>query len=161
MPRNFALIIDTPVSRKFEKTGLDYQHLFEEKNFLFNQWIVKNTVHDLSLGKEIQAMGNLFSGIRDQAAIIDPTLIKFIEAQRQRTLNGLDKAEQKILRAEKRLHTDKLAQLEAVKEELFPKGSPQERVDNFLNFYQKDPQFIEHLLNTFDPFDFKFNLLFY
>jgi bacillithiol biosynthesis cysteine-adding enzyme BshC len=161
MPRNFALIIDTPVSRKFEKTGLEYSHLFEEKNFLFNQWIVKNTVHDLSLGKEIQAMGNLFSGIRDQVAVIDPTLIKFIEAQRQRTLNGLDKAEQKILRAEKRLHTDKLAQLEAVKEELFPKGSPQERVDNFLNFYQKDPQFIEHLLNTFDPFDFKFNLLFY
>jgi hypothetical protein len=48
-----------------------------------------------------------------------------------------------------------------VKEELFPKGSPQERVDNFLNFYQKDPQFIEHLLKSFDPFDFKFNLLFY
>jgi hypothetical protein len=68
MPRNFALIIDTPVSRKFEKTGLEYSHLFEEKNFLFNQWIVKNTVHDLSLGKEIQAMGNLFSGIRDQAS---------------------------------------------------------------------------------------------
>ncbi len=161
MPRNFALIIDTLVSRKFEKTGLEYQHLFEEKNFLFNQWIVKNTARDLSLGKELQTMGHLFSSIRDQAAAIDPTLTKFIEAQRKRALNGLEKTEQKMIRAEKRLHTDKLGQLEAVKEELFPKGSPQERVDNFLNFYQKDPQFIEHLLNTFDPFDFKFNLLFY
>lgn len=161
MPRNFALIIDTPVSRKFEKTGLAYQHLFEEKNYLFNQWVVKNTVRDLSLGKEIQTMSHLFSSIRDQAAAIDPTLTKFIEAQRKRALNGLEKTEQKMMRAEKRLHTDKLGQLEAVKEELFPKGSPQERVDNFLNFYQKDPQFIAHLLNTFDPFDFKFNLLFY
>lgn len=161
MPRNFALIIDAPISRKFEKTGLEYPHLFEEKNFLFNQWIVKNTVHNLSLGKEIQAIANLYSGIRDQAATIDPTLIKFIEAQKQRALNALTKAEQKMTHAEKRLHSDKLGQLEAVKEELFPKGSPQERVDNFLNFYQKDPHFIDQLLTQFDPFDFKFNLLFY
>jgi len=161
MPRNFAMIIDQPVSRKFEKTGLDYQHLFEEKNFLFNQWIVKNSVNNLSLGKEMQAVIEKFTDIRNQAGKIDSTLIKYIEAQAKRTINGLEKIEQKMLRAEKRLHSDKIQQLESVKDELFPKGSPQERVDNFLNFYQKDPQFIQSLLDSFDPFDFRFNLLFY
>lgn len=161
MPRNFAMIIDQPVSRKFEKTGLEYQHLFEEKNFLFNQWIVKNSVHNLSLGKEMQSVAEEFTDIRNQAGKIDSTLVKFIEAQAKRTLNGLEKIEQKMLRAEKRLHSDKIQQLESVKDELFPKGSPQERVDNFLNFYQKDPQFIQSLLDSFDPFDFRFNLLFY
>lgn len=161
MPRNFALVIDQPVSRKFEKTGLDYQHLFEEKNFLFNQWIIKNSVNNLSLGKEMQAVIEKFTDIRNQAGKIDSTLIKYIEAQAKRTLNGLEKIEQKMLRAEKRLHSDKIGQLESVKDELFPKGSPQERVDNFLNFYQKDPQFIQRLLDNFDPFDFRFNLLFY
>lgn len=161
MPRNFAMVVDGPVARKFEKTGLEYQHLFEEKNFLFNQWIVKNTIHDLSLGSEMKLILERYSAIRDRAEKIDTTLIKFIEAQSKRTLSGLEKIEQKILRAEKRQHADKLRQLEAVKDELFPGGSPQERVDNFLNFYQKDPQFIQHLFDTFEPFDFRFNLLFY
>jgi bacillithiol synthase len=161
MPRNFALVVDGPVSRKFEKTGLEYQHLFEEKNFLFNQWVVKNTVHDLSLGSEMKLILERYGAIRERAGKIDSTLIKFIEAQSKRTVSGLEKIEKKLFRAEKRQHADKLRQLEAVKDELFPGGSPQERVDNFLNFYQKDPRFIQHLLDTFEPFDFRFNLLFY
>lgn len=161
MPRNFALVIEKNVAHKFEKTGLDYKHLFEEKNYLFNQWIVKNTVHDLSLGKELALFAEQFASIRDRAAHIDSTLLKFVEAQATRTASSLEKIEQKILRAEKRVHREKLGQLESVKDLLFPNGSPQERVDNFLNFYQQDPQFIQKLLKSFDPFDYKFNLLFY
>ncbi len=161
MPRNFALVIEKNVAHKFEKTGLDYKHLFEEKNYLFNQLILKNTTHDLSLGKELTLFAEQFSVIRDRAGRIDPTLIKFIDAQATRTASSLDKIEQKILRAEKRVHREKLGQLESVKDILFPNGSPQERIDNFLNFYQKDPLFIKRLLEVFDPFDFKFNLLFY
>jgi uncharacterized protein YllA (UPF0747 family) len=84
-----------------------------------------------------------------------------VEAQATHARNSIEKIEQKILRAEKRVHREKLAQLEHVKDALFPGGSPQERVDNFLNFYQKDPQFISRLLKLFEPFDYRFNLLFY
>jgi bacillithiol synthase len=155
------LVIEKNVAHKFEKTGLNYKHLFEDKNQLFNQWILKNTGHDLSLGKELTLFAEQFAAIRDRAGRIDSTLIKFIEAQATRTASSLEKIEQKMLRAEKRVHREKLGQLESVKETLFPNGSPQERVDNFLNFYQKDPQFIKKLLEVFDPFDYKFNLLFY
>ncbi len=161
MPRNFAMVIEKSVAHKFEKTGLEYKHLFEEKNYLFNQWIIKNTTHDLSLGKEMALFAEQFSAIRDRAGHIDSTLNKFVDAQATRAADSLEKIEQKILRAEKRVHREKLGQLESVKDILFPNGSPQERVDNFLNFYQKDPQFIQKLLNAFDPFDFRFNLLFY
>jgi bacillithiol synthase len=161
MPRNFALVIEKNVAHKFDKTGLAYKHLFEEKNDLFNQWIIKNTTHDLSLGKEMTLFAEQFAAIRNRAGHIDSTLIKFVDAQASRAADSLEKIEQKIIRAEKRLHHEKLGQLESVKDILFPNGSPQERVDNFLNFYQKDPQFIQKLLNAFDPFDFKFNLLFY
>jgi len=161
MPRNFASVIEKNVADKFEKTGLEYKYLFEDKNYLFNQWILKNSGHDLSLGKELTLFAEQFAAIRNRAARIDPTLIKFIEAQATRTANSLEKIEQKMLRAEKRVHREKLGQLESVKNILFPNGSPQERVDNFLNFYQKDPQFIKKLLGVFDPFDYKFNLLFY
>jgi len=161
MPRNFALVIEKNVSAKFEKTGLEYKHLFEEKSYLLNQWILKNSKHNLTLGKELTLFAEQFSSIRERAAAIDPTLIKYVEAQATRAARSLEKIEQKMLRAEKRIHREKLGQLESVKDLLFPNGSPQERTDNFLNFYQKDPQFIQRLLSTFNPFDFRFNLLFY
>ncbi len=161
MPRNFASVIESSVARKFEKTGLEYVHLFEEKNFLFNQWVVKHSTHDLSLGKEISLMKEHFASIRERAGKIDPTLIKFVEAQAKRHSDSLERIEHKLLRAEKRLHSDKLGQLESVKDVLFPGGSPQERVDNFLNFSHRDSSFITRLLDVFDPFDFRFNLLFY
>ncbi|MEX1241615.1 MAG: bacillithiol biosynthesis BshC, partial [Cyclobacteriaceae bacterium] len=62
---------------------------------------------------------------------------------------------------EKRLNTDKLRQIDAVKDALFPNGVLQERVDNFLNFYQQDKQFIGKILKYFDPFDYQFNVLTY
>jgi bacillithiol biosynthesis cysteine-adding enzyme BshC len=161
MPRNFGVVIESQIARKFEKTQLEYEHLFDEKNLLFNHWIIKNTLHDLSLGKHINTLNEVFHTIKDLTNKIDSTLNKYVEAQATRARNSVEKIEQKILRAEKRVHREKLAQLENVKDTLFPGGSPQERVDNFLNFYQKDPQFISRLLKLFEPFDYRFNLLFY
>ncbi|MFM7853837.1 MAG: bacillithiol biosynthesis BshC, partial [Flammeovirgaceae bacterium] len=54
---------------------------------------------------------------------------------------------------------DKLRQIEAVKDALFPNGSLQERTDNFLNFYQSNPRFIGELIQELRPFDFRFNVL--
>jgi hypothetical protein len=66
-----------------------------------------------------------------------------------------------MLKAEKKLHSDRLGQIKAVKDALFPGGHLQERVDNFLNFHQKDPEFISRLLSILDPFSFQFNVLTY
>ena len=161
LPRNFAMVIDHPSVRKFNKTGLELADLFEEKNFLFNHWIIKNTHHNLSVGKELKEIQELFNSLGERASKIDITLTPLITAQSKKAINSLEKIEHKLLKAEKRLHSDKLGQLEDLKKSLFPKDSLQERTDNFLNFYQQDTQFINKLLTCFDPFDFQFNILMY
>ena len=161
MPRNFALVMDGPVARKFEKTGLSLIDLFEEKNYLFNDWVLKNTHHNLTLTKELNTVKALFTDIKLRAIEIDKTLDQLVAAEGQKAQNSFEKIERKLLRAEKRLHTDKLRQIGEVKEALFPAGGLQERSDNFLNFYQSDPDFINKLLLSFDPFDFQFNVLSY
>ncbi len=158
MPRNFAMVMDQPLLRKFEKTGLELKDLFEDKNYLFNQWITKNSKNNLSLTEELSKAKAIFEDIHSKVALIDTTLIKNVEAQSKRTLQSIENIEKKMLRAEKRRHDDKLGQLASVKDFLFPNGNPQERVDNFLNFYQQDPTFIQKLLNLFEPFDFRFNI---
>ncbi len=161
MPRNFGMVMDHEVARKFKKTGLELKDLFEEKNYLFNHWVLKNSPRDLTVGKERTTISQLFESLKARAESIDKTLLPFVEAEGKRAVNSLEKIERKLLRAEKRLHSDKLRQIESIKDILFPNGSLQERTDNFLNFCQRDPEFINRLLDTFDPFDFQFNILSY
>ncbi|MBS1680262.1 MAG: bacillithiol biosynthesis cysteine-adding enzyme BshC [Bacteroidetes bacterium] len=158
MPRNFVGILDAPTQKKFDKTGLELKDLFEEKNYLFNHWITKNSNGSISLSKEIREAQTIFNAVTARAGKIDTTLLKHAEAQAHRLSKSLAGIEQKMIRAEKRKQSDKLGQVEAVKDFLFPNGSPQERVDNFLNFYQQDHKFIEKLIQHLDPFDFRFNL---
>ena len=161
MPRNFAAVVDHTVQRKLEKTGLDFTCYFEDTNYLFNHWTLKNSKNDLTVGTERTTIREIYSQLKKRAESIDKTLGPFASAEGTRVMNGLEKIERKLLRAEKRLHTDRLRQIEAVKEALFPNGSLQERVDNFLNFYQQDKDFIQKLMDCFDPFDYQFNVLIY
>lgn len=160
MPRNFALIVDAPTHRKLNKTGLELRDFFEDKNYIFNHWITKNAAH-LTLGDEMKSTQRVFELIKNKGASVDATLIAHISAQEKQVLDRLQKIEHKLLKAEKRRHTDRLNQIAAVKDALFPNGGLQERIDNFLNFYQQDQEFIGKLTNAFNPFDFRFNVLCY
>ncbi|HKZ36651.1 MAG TPA: bacillithiol biosynthesis cysteine-adding enzyme BshC [Chryseolinea sp.] len=161
MPRNFGMIVNHEIDRKFSKTGLELKDFFEEKNYIFNHWILNHSSRNLTVGAERTEVAKIFNQLQERAISIDRSLGPFVSAEGQRALNSLEKIERKLIRAEKRLQTDKFRQIEDVKDALFPGGSLQERTDNFLNFYQQDSHFIQKLLDTFDPFDFQFNILRY
>jgi bacillithiol biosynthesis cysteine-adding enzyme BshC len=161
MPRNFALVMEHTAYRKFLKTDLHIRDFFEDKNYIYNHWVLQHSPRNLTVGKERTEMQALFETLRQRAQEIDITLAAYVAAEGKRALSGLEKIEHKLLRAEKRLHTDTLRQVDAVKDLLFPNGNLQERTDNFLNFYQQDPQFIQHLFAHFDPFDFQFYIFAY
>lgn len=161
MPRNFALVMDAPAVRKFDKTGLELPELFFEKNFLFNHFAIKFSRNKIRLNGEKEAIQQYFQTIRQQAEAFDKTLGPMVAAETQRAIKSLEKIESKLLRSEKRFQSDKLKQVEALKDSLFPNGSLQERSDNYLNFYFQDQTFITRLLQHLDPFDFRFNVLMY
>lgn len=159
MPRSFAMVIDPVTQRKFEKTALELKDLFEEKNYLFNHWVLKHSPRNLTVGQERSNILEAFQALESRAETIDKSLIMMVNAENKRALKSLEKIERKFLRAEKRLNQDKLRQIEAVKDVLFPNGSLQERVDNVLNFYPENQQFFDVLSKSFDPFDYQFNII--
>jgi len=159
LPRSFALYVEKQYYDKWKKTGLELADLFKEKNFIFNHWVLKNTHHDLTLGKELKVFDGLMDEIAARAKEIDKTLIQHIAAEKNRISKSIQGVEHKMLRAEKRLHKEKLGQIEAVKDALFPKGKLQERYDNYLGFAQKDPSFVSKMIENLDPFDFRFNVI--
>lgn len=160
MPRNFSLIVPKNEATKWKKTGLTHKDLFLGKHEAFSKWVQTNSAKELTYKEELNQLNLLYQKLGEKAQEVDPTLKQHLEALATTAGNRIEKAEKKLLRAEKRNHADKQAQIDAVKDYLFPSGSLQERHDNFMNFYLEDPLFIQHLLDTFDAFDYSMYLLF-
>jgi len=64
-----------------------------------------------------------------------------------------------MMAAEKRKHSDKMRQIDEVKDYLFPSNGLQERKENFLSFYKADEKFIKKLTKAFDPFNLQFHIM--
>ncbi|MDV3309444.1 MAG: bacillithiol biosynthesis cysteine-adding enzyme BshC [Cyclobacteriaceae bacterium] len=161
LPRNFVLVIESHIRQKMEKVKLSPQDLFADKEELFKQWIAAHSNHDLSVDRESAAITELFNALKERAEGIDKTLGPHVAAMGKKTLTRLEGIGKKMLRAEKRIQKEKLGQIEAVKDTLFPGGGLQERTDNLLNFYPHDKRFIDELINHLDPFDLQFHVLTY
>ncbi|MFM7327587.1 MAG: bacillithiol biosynthesis cysteine-adding enzyme BshC, partial [Bacteroidota bacterium] len=159
MPRNFVMVMDGPTARLFGKTGLNAAELFLPKSALLNLVTIRCSEHTLNLESEKAASASTFEHIRKLAGAIDPTLDKMVEAEQHRRLKGLEIIEKKMLRAERRRQSDRLRQVETLKDNLFPGGGLQERTDNLLLFSQTDPEFVNKILTALDPFEYAFNLL--
>lgn len=160
MPRNFATIISGGMKEKWSKTGLRIEDLFLTTEHAFDKWVKQNTHQDLEYKAELDQLDNIHQALAGKAKDVDPTLVQHLEALHTSFSKKIEKAEKKLVRAEKRKFEEKKNQITDVKEALFPGNSMQERKDNFLNFYLKDPQFIQNLLDHFDAFNFEMYLFF-
>jgi bacillithiol biosynthesis cysteine-adding enzyme BshC len=159
MPRNFAGVITPNILQKVEKESLSFEELFSDVNDLVNEKVTENATKALTLASEMDDLNAVFNQIMSQASDIDMTLEKLVLAERKRTQNSIHKIEKKFLKAEKRNQDTLVNRIYAIKEALFPGGSPQERKDNFLNFYIPDPNFIDSCMESLDPFDYRFHLI--
>ena len=159
MPRNFALVLTSPIETKMGKVGISIEDLFKPKSKLEAELVTKSTEKDIQLNGQKDAILEWFDKIKAQAQAIDPTLSQHVEAQQTKTANRLDIIEKKFIRAEKKNQSDRMRQLSAVLDEIFPNGTPQERIDNFLNFYILNPDFVNELIAYLEPLDFRFNIV--
>ncbi|MEJ2004685.1 MAG: bacillithiol biosynthesis cysteine-adding enzyme BshC, partial [Cyclobacteriaceae bacterium] len=161
MPRNFGLVIPSHIERKRQATQIPVKDYFLDKAKLLNEKVEDHSEKELSLDEKRKELDDVFRNIHDQAEAIDITLGQHVEAQQAKLHKVLANMEKKFVRAEKRNHDDLVRQISSVREYIFPGGSLQERHDNFLNFYQNDPSFIEKLIDNMDPFNYRFNIFTY
>ena len=160
MPRNFGMVINQNMNRLIGKLNLDsLRNIFLSQHELEEMVLHDQTVADLSYSEQLKQLQSVYSEIQNKAQKVDPTLVEHIEALKVKAENLVGKAEKKLIRAEKRNHEISINRVGRIKEELFPNNGLQERTDNFLNFYHVNPNFISELLNQFDPFNYRFNIL--
>jgi len=86
--------------------------------------VLGNTHHNLTLGGELRHLDLMMNSVKERAIDIDSTLGPLVAAETTRMKKGMEKVERKMLKAEKRLHKEKLGQIEAVKGCTLPEGWP-------------------------------------
>ncbi|SDE42331.1 bacillithiol biosynthesis cysteine-adding enzyme BshC [Mucilaginibacter pineti] len=158
--RNSALVVRKEQAAKIERMDLSVADLFKQTDSLQSAWIKKHSNHNLTLQQEWREMSSIFEKIKLRSYKIDPTLSPSAAAVQARLKRAVDNLEKKLIRAEKRNYQVRLEQLSAVKAELFPKDSLQERTENFGLMYVKWGQlFIDQLVRHFEPLAFEFTIL--
>lgn len=159
--RNSAMVIDEESSRKMHILGISFQDLFQSNVELKNQWIKAHVDLELSLEDERRALTAIFDHIKLDAYKIDKTLSQSADGAKAKALKLIYAMEKKMLRAEKRKHVTSLNQIDGLKKKLFPSGVLQERVLNIAPLYVLyGDEFISSLLESFQPLDHQFTILY-
>jgi len=158
--RNSALVIRKESAAKIARMELSTADLFKTTDIIKSDWVKKHSEHTLSLQQEWAELQAVFEKVRSKARKVDNTLAPSAEAVQARLKHAIDSLEKKLVKAEKTKYHTHLTQIDAIKAELFPKDSLQERTENFGLLYVKwGQQFIEELVKNFEPLDFKFAVL--
>lgn len=160
IPRNSALIAGNSFSSKLDRLKLTVRDIFKDSATIKKEWVLTNSEHRLSLEEEHHEFDILFEKLKSRASQIDTTLAPSTEAIKARLKKALSNLEQKLVKAEKRNHQDVLSQIDHLREKYFPGNGLQERTENFgLLYTQYGDDFIESLIQHFNPLDFKFTIL--
>lgn len=157
--RNSALVLPATATTRAGKLGLTAADFFADVPTLKRRVAEKLGDAPLTLAQEQSAVAAVFDQLRSQAAGIDPTLEKTVAAEAHRTAKRLDHLRQRLQRARDRRHATAFAQVEGLKERLFPKGGLQERSENILALLPESPSLLADLLAAFDPLAARFTVL--
>jgi len=158
--RNSFLFIEKKWQEKIAKLGFSPADLFKTEQELLTALVSRHKNGELKLEHELVEVQQLYRQLREKAGHIDKSLESHIEALQTRAIRPLQELEKKMLRAEKRKYSDAQRQIHTIKEALFPRGSLQERIDNFMPYYAKwGKEFIDMLYKHSPSLDPQFVLL--
>ena len=148
--RNSVLIATKKQVEKMEKLGLNWSDIFQNQQTLVNEKTKEFSDFTIDFSDQKTFLKNQFEALYTIASKTDKSFLGAVKAQEVKQLKGIENLEKKLLKAEKRIHTEKLDRIVKIQSELFPNQTLQERKSNFADFYDEVNSFeaFFSLLNT-------------
>lgn len=160
--RNSALIATKKQVEKMERLNLNWADVFQNQQILINEKTKVISEFTIDFNEQKEFLKNQFKALYEIANKTDKSFLGAVKAQEVKQLKGLDTLEKKLLKAEKRIHTEKLERIVKIQNELFPNQALQERKSNFADFYDEANEFEAFflLLNShLQPLKQNFNIV--
>lgn len=158
-PRLFVMLISKAIYKKMNKLGLEIGDVFIDFATLKDMILFKDTEPKYDLSDLLSEIENAFDSIKLKVQEIDKSLEGFAMSEFKKTEKGVINIQKRLKNAEEQKQSVAINQLKGVLDKLFPNGNPQEREDNFLNFYINNPGLIDELISQLNPFELKYNIL--
>lgn len=133
--RNSVLLATEKQIKKADKLNLSWADLFSNQQKLFTSKTKEFSKLNLDFSEQKEHLKQQFEKLLLIANETDRSFIGAVKAQQTKQIKGLDNLEKRLLKAEKRVHTEKLEQIILLQNELFPNQGLQERKANFSEFY--------------------------
>ena len=158
--RNSVVLASQKQIDKADKLELTWSDLFSNQQELFTNKTKEFSSYTIDFSSQKEHLKSQFETLHKIAQATDPSFLGAVKAQEVKQIKGLKNLEKRLLKAEKRVHSDKLERILLLQNELYPKQSLQERKANFSEFYlEYGSSFIEKLLLNLKPLEQEFNVV--
>ena len=158
--RNSALLATEKQLKKADKLHLSWADLFSNQQELFTKKTKEFSKFNLDFSEQKEHLKQQFEKLLLIANQTDKSFIGAVKAQQTKQIKGLENLEKRLLKAEKRVHAEKLEQIILLQNELFPNQGLQERKANFSEFYLDiNGKLIEKLFQELNPLESNFTII--
>lgn len=158
--RNSVLLATQKQAEKAAKLKLSWSDLFSNQRVLLDSKTKDFSEFSIDFSEQKEHLKKQFENLYTIANQTDKSFIGAVKAQEIKQLKGLDHLEKRLLKAEKRIHTEKLERIVALQNKLFPNQKLQERKANFSEFYLEfGNTLIEELLAELNPLSQEFKII--
>ena len=158
--RNSVLLATQKQAEKADKLVLSWTDLFSNQQELFDKKTKEFSEFTIDFSSQKERLQKQFEELYSIASKTDKSFVGAVKAQETKQTKGLENLEKRLLKAEKRVHTDKLERILLIQNELFPNQGLQERKVNFSEFYLEiGSTFIDKVLNELQPLEQEFKVV--
>jgi bacillithiol biosynthesis cysteine-adding enzyme BshC len=158
--RNSVLLATEKQAEKANKLNLTWNDLFSNQQELFNKKTKEFSEFTIDFSEQKEHLKKQFENLYAIANQTEKSFIGAVKAQETKQIKGLENLEKRLLKAEKRIHADKLQRILLIQNELFPNQSLQERKVNFSEFYLEfGNDLIVKLLDNLKPLEANFTII--
>ena len=150
--RNSVLLAKEKQVHKADNLKLSWADLFSNQQELYTKKTQELSAFTLDFSEQKETLKKQFEKLNLIAFQTDKSFIGAVKAQELKQIKGLKNLEKRLLKAEKRMHSDQLERIIQLQNELFPNQSLQERSNNFSEYYNEFGQeFINKLVAELKP----------
>ena len=158
--RNSVLLATEKQLKKADKLNLSWANLFSNQQELFTDKTKEFSKFNLDFCEQKEHLKQQFEKLLLIANQTDKSFVGAVKAQQTKQIKGLENLEKRLLKAEKRVHAEKLEQVILLQNELFPNQGLQERKVNFSEFYlDVNGKLIEKLFQQLNPLEPYFTII--
>ncbi len=147
-------------SSQLAKIEVDFEDLFLSKHTLETKIVNAIKEENADTTPEMNALRDAVDMLKQKIGKINPQLEISTNVMEQKMKHLIANMEKKITRHEKKKHADRLEAVTTVQSHIFPKGSLQERYENFTEYYSEfGNTFIDGIARGILPFNNTFLLI--